>query len=571
MGIEFGLLQSLKGRIIKFINSSYGEITGVGILVIGFWLIYYSQSKQYGLYEDDLTVIPSAISYSFPELIRHLWISISQLYGHARPFHVSSIQFFSWLGWRLGGLWGTYQIGFIFGALNLVFFYTLVKRVSYRRVAFLSALAYCLFSTDTTRIYLTHSLGLQPFLLLLLLASHAYLSGKRWLAYILAFIILFGYETPFLVFLGIPLLTARWDRKFLKEMLVHTAIVCGLLLIVFSIRLLIGEGRVSDLSTLDIIKLPIYHTIKGVLANIKALYYRPSQVITQMTSNVFNAIIVGAVTLMLFLFGCQTVNHIRKSNKKLLGIPLPDSSLFNRLLAGLVMLVASYPITFILNATLLNGRDSRVHAAAIVGVSVITGSLIEWLLSVSQGKLIRFIIIPGVAIYLSFFIGFGFVVQNEYRLAWTYEKRFWGELLPLIQDVRENEIILVGAMEFPDTTQIGANTWNVPRVLEQLYQMPTDWKATPRVYRLIPDWQDNILAEDGKINIVWTTVASPPAYYGVFDSRNIVFIEWDSATGHLVRRTDPLILNGSTINVLPFREPTLTELSKGILYQIMFE
>ena len=566
----FGFLQSLRAQIHKYINTSYCEVTIVSLLVIGFWLIYYFQSKQFGLYEDDLTIIPTVVSYSFPELLSHIWTAISQLYGHTRPFHVSFIYLFSWLGWRLGGVWGMYWIGYILGVLNLIFFYTLVRRASDRRVALLSALAYCLFSTDTTRIYLTHSLGLQPFILLLLLASHAYLSGKRWLAYILAFIILFGYETPFLVFLGIPLLSAKWDRKLLKEILIHTAIIGGMLLMVFCIRLLLGEGRVSELSTIDIIKLPIYQVTKGILANIKTLYYRPSQVITQMTPNVLISIIVSTFALLLLLFGFKTINHGPQFTKKIQGFRLLDSSVIKRFLAGMVMLGASYPITFILNATLLDGRDSRVHASAIVGASLIVGSLIEWMISVSQSKLIRFIIIPGIAIYLSLFVGFSFVVQNEYRLAWTYQKQFWTELLPLIQDARVNEIILIGATDLPETTQIGANTWNVPRLLDQIYKMPPNLEAPPRVYRLLPGWEQSILTPDGKVDLQITNVAAPPSLYGTKDPERIIFIEWDPASNHLIRRTDPLIIKGFTINILPVRAPWLTGLPKGILYQILF-
>jgi hypothetical protein len=558
-------------RITSFLATPGGEIALVGLLAVIFWMVYYWQSRQFGLYEDDLTIIPQAFSFSLPELIKHIWNLISHLYGHARPLSDSSIYFFSWLGWRINGLWGVYYLGYILSVTILALFYGLLRRVSSRQIAFLSALAYCLFATDTSRIFLTHSLGLQPFLILLLLASHAYLSEKRWLAYILVFIILFGYETPFLVFLGVPLLRARWDKKLMKEFSLHAIILGCMLLAVYIIRRIIGEGRVVGLTTVEVAKFSIIQTFKGALANIAVLYYRPSQVITQMTPLVRNAIIVSAVLLTLFLLGYLYAEPIRRDASKQVFVKFPLSSTMKFCLAGLVMLVSSYPISFTLNASFLDGRASRVHAAAIIGASLIVGCLLNRLLAFLDARPLRYIIIPGMAIYLAFFVGFAFVVQNEYRLAWTYQKEFWAELLPLVQDAKENEIILIGATELPETTQIGANTWNVPRLLEQFYQMPPDWDVPPRVFRLLPGWEQSILSTDGKVDLQITNVAAPPSLYGTHDLDSIIFIEWDPASDHLIRRTDPLVIDGTAIDVLPVREPWLTGLPRGVLFQIMFD
>jgi len=130
---------------------------------------------------------------------------------------------------------------------------------------------------------------------------------------------------------------------------------------------------------------------------------------------------------------------------------------------------------------------------------------------------------------------------------------------------------LVGATDLPETTQIGANTWNVPRLLEQFYEMPLDWGAPPRVYRLLPNWQQSIMTSDGGVNLQITNVVAPPSLYGIFDPDEIIFIDWAPTTNHLVRRTDPLVINGNKINILPAREPWLTGLPRGILYQIMFD
>ncbi|MFM7714661.1 MAG: hypothetical protein ACKO7A_18740, partial [Microcystis sp.] len=44
-------------------------------------------------------------------------------------------------------------------------------------------------------------------------------------------------------------------------------------------------------------------------------------------------------------------------------------------LLGISLLFLAYPFTFTVPATLISGRDSRVHAAAVVGASILGGIL----------------------------------------------------------------------------------------------------------------------------------------------------------------------------------------------------
>lgn len=78
------------------------------------------------------------------------------------------------------------------------------------------------------------------------------------------------------------------------------------------------------------------------------------------------------------------------------------------------------------------------------------------------------------------------------------------------------------------------------------------------------------MTPDGKVDMQITNVAAPPSLYGAHDPDNIIFIEWDPLSNRLIRRTDPLVIGVTNINILPIREPWLTGLPWGILYQIMF-
>ena len=195
------------------------------LLMALFWFVRYWHSGHFGLYEDDLTIIPDAFQRSFSSLIEFIYSYIIHLYGHARPLSDSFIYLFSWLGWRIAGLWGPYLIGFAITAVNIGLFYWLIRRVSDRALALLSGLAFVLYAADTTQAFLTHSLGLQPSVLLILLAMHSYLSDWRVLSYGLAFIVLFGYELPFVLFAAVPLFKPTWNKRLFKELILHGLIL----------------------------------------------------------------------------------------------------------------------------------------------------------------------------------------------------------------------------------------------------------------------------------------------------------------------------------------------------------
>ena len=131
---------------------------------------------------------------------------IGHLLGQGHPLHYTFIYLLTNLGWRIGDLHGPYLIGFSIEALNVCLFFSLLRRIFDWRLGLVAGIAYVLYSADTTQAYLTYSLGIHPSLTFFLLASHAYVSEKRWLAYLLAPLMLLTYETIYPVFFAVPLL-----------------------------------------------------------------------------------------------------------------------------------------------------------------------------------------------------------------------------------------------------------------------------------------------------------------------------------------------------------------------------
>jgi len=138
--------------------------------------------------------------------------------------------------------------------------------------------------------------------------------------------------------------------------------------------------------------------------------------------------------------------------------------------------------------------------------------------------------------------------------------------VPLIPDAGQGTVVLVDPQALHDTRQIGANYWNLPRVLYQLFTFPDDEAAVPVVNRLETGWQDALIGEDGRIQVNAATVYSVPGYYGEYDPRSVILIQAED--GRLVR-VESLAVDGQEYALKPLSEPVLPGLPHGFLYDLM--
>lgn len=555
--------------------SRYDYLFDVLFLAVIFWLGRYFYSSHFGLYEDDLTRIPDAISMNLLGIWDHLGFLMTRYFAN-RPLHEGLIYMFSWLGWQIDGLWGAYWIGYLITVVNIALFYFLLKKIHSRLLGLLGGLAYALFSADTTQAYLTMSLGGQLSNTFLLAAFHIYLYGRRWISYVLIYpIILFAYETPFLVFMAAPLLNKSISGKqFWKTLFVHFGILMTMLLSSFLMRYTQGRSVEFEMGYAETAHTALIHLAQGPLVALGTYLYRPYQVIMALTPAIGIFSLISFILIGTYLW---MVNRtVKPYSGSLLGFirmgkisSLDDQTrlLFQLAVAGVVMLVLAYPLTFTTRLTAISGRTTRGHLAGVSGASLVFAVFSYAILMIFAYYHHEKLAIALLSGWFALLLGFGVIIQQDYIKAWQYQKDFWAKILPLIPDAGAGTAILVQPEGLDDVLQIGANTWNMSRVLNQLYVFPVDPTVVPRVYRLIPGWQDKIALEDGSFQINSETVTAPPDNYNIFQSDRVIIISTEG--GSFKRVNGPPKINGVRYPLKPQTEPVLPYLQRGVLYSLL--
>ena len=523
------------------------------------WVARYFHSASFGLYEDDFTFVPNAIAMSPGELGDFISTYIVNLYGHGRPLSNILISLLSNIGWGIGGLRAIYMFGFLIEALNITIFFLLLRRITPNKVALLGGIAYALFSADTTQAYLTHSLGLQPSMTLLLLGFHAYLSHLYFVTYLLAAGILFTYETPFTVLFAAPLLETKWDKAWAKRGVRHLLIL-GLLLVGGGVlRIAIDDDRVLGLGLADTVGQPILRILQGPVVALGSYLYRPVELLLSRSREGW---IVAGIAMLLMV---AVIGLILRRREK----DLSKRDLLTLAAAGLAILALAYPLAFTTRVTAISGRETRAHLAAAPGAAILIAAGASFLLSRFKRRELRWMSIGAVAAVFALVLGFGFVVQRDYQRAWEYQREFWAALIPEISDAVGGTTVLVEPSGLRDTLHIGANTWNLPRILNQIYELPEEWDAPPNVIRLQRDWSDHLVAANGLFRLNTVTAMMPSSLANNIPSSTAVWIETDS--GSPSRRTVSLDIDGSVHFLKPITERDLQLYPKGILYEILFD
>ncbi|WP_254174100.1 hypothetical protein [Planktothrix pseudagardhii] len=556
------------------------------ILAIITFIAHFWNYKNLGLYEDDYFLIAQPMSMDITEFGDFMkWHILNFNVTEGRPL-LYLIEFsVGFLGQLIGDFQFLYLINYLVILINNILCYIFLKSLWNQPIFIITGtLAFTLFPADTNHAYLTH-ISLYSSLTFLLLAFICYFNNQKILSYLLIFSTLFSYETVFPLFLTAPLFKNQWNKSLLKEILRNTLILSTMLVLVFVARKLTGEARINQLDFLTLILTPLCQMVIGPFVSLSLLIYRPAQTLFNIKDELLIFVPLSFLGFILLLSGLnQEPDQDTSNDNSILVSPVKNLTIL-----GLTLLMLSYPLFFTRAATEINGRGSRVHMTASIGISILVGLLCYLILNRAQNhNFTKTLANASLAVFFSLLVGFGLTVQQENRISWEYQRAFWTDVIHLCPDITPDTIILVDAPLNTGKHLHSFIQWGVPMTLRQIYQFPKSWERLeelpktddqprwyywrkytlyPKVYRLNPNWQEQ-LVHNGKLDFSPTNKAfeyflqwEPPR---LIDSRNIILLQ--EHNHQLFRRSEPLRMGDQVLEFKPVSQPTLQSFEPGALY-----
>lgn len=518
------------------------------------WIAHFLFFQSFGLYEDDWAFTGIAINQTWNrnlETINSALITFWQ----GRPLHMVFLTILPFFGAKLGGISTLYLIGFFLLTCNACLFYRLLRnitKISYS--ALIPTLLFCLYPADTTFNYLQHLLGLQPALLFILIAFNLFVnsakinSQSRLFSYFFATLALLTYESPFLLFFTAPFLKKNTQNR--KQIFIHSLILTTILFLYLGLRKIAGESRISQLAPWEVLQKFLYQIIAGPIVVSGTFLLRPWQILSSL--NVTYLIFLVIATACFYGIITSLYEEQFKVSYHDFSSHFQITELIRLLKLGLVMIFLAYPSAILLDVNLIDGRYSRVHFSAVIGTSILMGSLWNLLFLITDSKtLLRATVKVLLSIYLALLLIFSINVQHFYVLSWQYQQNFWRDVLRLSPDLTNNTVILVQSPNLQWGKQIHPFDWSVPSVLSSIYEFPKDWQFPPRAY---------ILHSDPRNIEAWKGMIQSNDKMLISNKNHGVRYHYDWEPERLIRPQDVILLVEENKQLI--RQPKLT-LSDG--------
>ncbi len=559
------------------------------------FIAHFLYSKGFGFYEGDSiyfsnnlgqkhrTILQIAINY-FKQLGR------AELGLEGRPILFFLMHFFSLVGAKIAGLWGIYLVASLFLSINAFLFYILFSRIVSPLFGFIGALIFALFPAHTMHPFLNSAIGCQSSATFLLLASTTYVKRVKVLPYILITMSLLTYESFFFLFFAAPLLLdQRWNKQLLKKLIINGTVLVGILTVVFYLRSSTGEGNVAGISS-NLSEIPLQTLETIFFGTLTSTFYSFYNAVIYTSQNldigiVLTIIFFSATLFFIFFQALQAKNGVDCETSED-GSPNRHMSLNNdddntkylrTLLIGLIFVILSYTLGFYFygSARAVIGIASRVHFAAVFGTAIVIPSL--YFLIINNLKTINYkrSMVAVFAILISFLIGYGQLIQYDYKAGWVYQQWLWTSIIEQSPDIDDGTLILVDRSNLPGSKFIGSHSWFAqPSVLSKLFQFPSKWKQQPRMSYMKSDWtKTDVRNNNGKLEIFLRRPhyinSTKPEWVSIPKGKIIVFKRFRNK---LLRIDGTIAINGGTLHLKP--KPNTDNPSpkwpKRILYDYLF-
>jgi hypothetical protein len=511
----------------------YESAIALALIAALAWLAQFHHFRDFGLYEDDYWFISEAMGQNLDYLQRRFITAFTTL-PQGRPLGFFLPDLFSFIGDKLGGLSGIYLVGFAVVTLNTFLCYRLLRTRVPIAPSIVGAAVFCLFPSDTTKVLLTHDFQLQPSLTFALLSALAYASGRRPLAYVVSVGALLSYENGFLALFALPLFTARcWDRRLVREWIVHVLVLVAIVAAVVILRFFVGEGRAtSSVGNVGAI-LPLFlgSLVLGPARSLAGMAYGPLKAIPTWDLETILLSLVGFGGFALLLW---CVPRPKREVRQAIQVTI----------AGAVMLVAGYALAFThYPPNALVGRGTSVHLGATLGMSVLATG-IAWLLLGWRPRL-AIVLISG---YLALAVGYYVTIERDFVRSWQLQRAFWQQVQACCSDLQDGTVLLYTLSSAEEPTFIFTNSWADPLILGETYAFPTGWSQPPRLFSLT-EWQNRVQANNGQFEW-WVPAASWDEHWETLPQDNVILLT-RAADGTLTRATGTIDVPGGTLSLKP--------------------
>ena len=539
----------------------------MALLAVVVYVAHYLNLLHFGLYEDDYYYIGPNSNWA--NVLVELKAAMLT-WPQGRPIGFALPPLLAFAGASAGGLPAIYLIGFLIISLNTGLFYALLRRVGTETLAVGGALAYCLYPADTTHILLTHAFQLQTALTFWLIGAHLYLSGRGLLAYVAAAASLLTYETPFLVFLALPLLGRSTGRALLREGFRNTVILAGITALVVLVRLKLGEERLGGISQQDLPEIAVNiakSMVMGPIVSLQQLAFAPLRAQLYWS---FQLTLICAVPLAAMLWLWRRAD--RDAVPDAPASRLPTARLY---LAGGVMLGLAYLLSFTHYPPVeIFGRGTSVHLASALGGSLVFGCLCSQVLAFAKRFRLGGVAMVGLSLYLALIVGYRLLIQADFARAWQNQREFWTSAIELLPDITDDTVIFLVDRDLPQTTFILAHSWADPVVLRQVFAFPSHWLNPPRLFVVPEDWSRGLAIVDlgsssglGK-HLEWMVPeATWESHLEVLPDSNLVLLEMEG--GKLVRRQGSLNIGGVQFRLRPVASGGKPDFPRGPLFDLL--
>ena len=495
------------------------------ILTITIWVVHFSQSLHFGLYEDDWDFIGQPMAWTWGKLLDWVYMCL-QHWPQGRPIGFAVVATLAFLGNRIGGLEAIYLIAFGLHVANTLILYTIVRRHLSTAPSFCAALGFCLFPSNTAIPLLEAQLFNGLTLFFLLFATWLYLRGWRIVAYVVSAGSLLTYESAFLPFFAVPLLHVGPMPKLRRELLKHWAILLAIGGSIFWFRAHMGEEKAATVLgngwwvTLGRVATAMY---AGSVTTLRLFVMRLVTVLRDGDREVLPIVIVLAAGFTVALYFMRVhlsdrleVWPLSVTNKWFewhanLSIDYASAAALRLGACGLFMLVISYGLAisnYYYPPVVEAGRLTGTHLSAAVGAGLLCGAISAILLDlgVSHGK--KFWAALALACYFSGLAGFHYLVQEDFRKSWTIQRAFWAAVKKQCPDLTDGTVLIYEVESYP-TRYIQTNSWGDPYVLSLVYDFPKNWKQPPQLFSAATAWTADVISSGGQFfwrpPIFWPT------------------------------------------------------------------